>query len=270
MTASLICSQLECPIATEGNCLEGFEEGRGCPNLQTRLVPADAEPGTPDTTTGSDASEPDQAESPDEDDEAYAADALIRRNLQNMVLIGGDDSLTLAEADEIAAHSACRVVLIAGEFESGKTTLAIQLYAQFLQGTFAGADFGGSRTLRAFDARHHTSRAASGRAASTTNATRDEGMRLLHLKLRRSGRIHNILLSDVRGEYFENIVNGSKPAADIKLAARADLCLIGIDGASLALPAERQRAISRARLLIGGLTELGGLRPGRYEERSAR
>lgn len=176
--------------------------------------------------------------------------------------IGGDTALTLAEADEIAARAPCRVVLVAGEFESGKTTLVVELYAQFLDGPFAGASFGGSRTLRALDSRHHPARAMSGGTVPTTVATRDENMRVLHLRLRRHGRVHDLLLSDVRGEYFENIIDGAAAASEVPLAARADLCLLAIDGQLVAVPEERQRAITRARLLLGGLAEDGGLRAG--------
>ncbi|WP_375479137.1 hypothetical protein [uncultured Jatrophihabitans sp.] len=239
------CLQNNCPIATEGECLEGFENGLGCPNLQMNV----------DASAGDSADQSlDRGDGVNEDED----DAVLSRP-QTLVNIRGDAALTLPEAEELASAAPSRVILVAGEFESGKTTLAVQIYAQFLRGPFADCIFGGSRTLRAFDVFQQPSRASSGRERSTTRATREEGMRLLHLRLLRQGRVQNLFISDVRGEYFENVIDGAGADAEIPLAARADLCVLVIDGRTLSDLATRQNAMSRARLLLGGLTEPGGI-----------
>lgn len=250
MTEVLICEQAGCPLVTEGQCLEGFTEVDACPHTRPASEVDDT-----DDVDRCDVKDADTGGDDDADEDNPAADS-------RWVFLGGDAPLSVQEADQLAAHAPCRVVLVAGEFESGKTTLVVELYAQFLQGSFGGAHFGGSRTLRALDKRHHPAREKSGHVTPKTERTADEDMRLLHLRLRRHGRLQDLLLSDVKGEFFENIVDGAGVAREVPLATRADLCLLMVDGASVANTIHRQSAVTRARLLLGGLCESDGLRPG--------
>lgn len=255
MTQVLVCSEDGCPVSTDGRCLEGFTPPDTCPHSRTRATEGlnhnddvdleEVTPGDDDDVT-------------EDDDEPLPA----RPGEVQWVELGGDVALSLREADELAARTPCRVVLVAGEFESGKTTLVVELYARFLHAPFADADFGGSATLRALDARHGPARATSGRSTPKTERTQDEDMRLLHLRLRRHGRVHDTLFSDVKGEFFEAIAHSAGAIKDVPLVARADLCLVLVDGAAIADPRKRQTAVTRARLLLAGLADPEGLLPG--------
>jgi len=245
VTETLSCNQVGCPIASDGRCLEGFPHGIGCPNAHPLAVVAAAAGDGEDDLDGG------EYEEEEEGGGGYEEETGVD--------LGGDAALTLKQADLLAAHQPCRVVLVAGEFESGKTTLVAEFYARFLEGPFEDAIFGGSQTLRALDVRLHPAREASGETKPTTDRTADSDMRLLHLRVRREGALHNLLLSDVRGEFFENVVDGAPVEEEVPLAARADVCVLAVDGAAVAQPGERQVAFTRAKLLLGGLVQEGGL-----------
>jgi hypothetical protein len=250
VSSTLVCSEDDCPVATELRCLEGFDPPDTCPNAR---FSSEAEDG------GDDRARVEREaidEDVDEDDEPASSPP------QRWVNLGGDVALTPSESDQLAERHPCRLVLVAGEFESGKTTLLVELYARFLLGPFAGADFGGSATLRALDARHHPARENSGRAVPKTERTQDEDMRLLHLRVRRHGRLHDLLFSDIKGEFFEAIADRADAIGYVPLAARADVCLVLVDGAAIADVRRRQTAVTRARLLLGGLADPDGLQPG--------
>jgi len=226
--------------------LEGLPQGEGCPHLRVgdQIEPAVA--------TLADTSALDTNQGGVDEDEAAAG-------AYEWVDLGGAESLTLSEANNVAARAGCDVVLVAGEFESGKTTLLVELYAQFLHGPVGNWEFGGSSTLAAFDRRHLPAREASGEPRAHTKRTEEEDMRFLHMRLGGADRHVDLMLSDVRGELFENVVDGADVADQIPVAARADKCVVLIDGRLLADHGERARAMYRARLLCGGLMDVGGV-----------
>ena len=180
-----------------------------------------------------------------------------------MIPLGGGESLDLAEAHEIAAEYGAELILLAGEFESGKTTLLVELYSKFLAGPIEGWLFAGSKTLIALDKRHFPTRYASGNAAATTERTQPEHEGLIHLRLVKGERTISLFLTDLRGERFEHVRDGAPASDEVPYVARANQTLVLVDGEKIRDLALRQSAIHNARLLIGGLTETGGLARGR-------
>jgi hypothetical protein len=180
-----------------------------------------------------------------------------------MVELGGDQSLSIAASDAIAAKWGATVVLIAGEHNVGKTTLLAELYGRFLKGQFAGWSYAGSECLIALDRRYHGARGA-GPGPPDIDHTVDEDMRLIDLRLRLStGSLASLLLSDIQGEFVRQVIEGAPPSEELPLAARADRTAVLIDGEKVAGLYTRQEAITRARVLIGALTDPGGLQQGR-------
>lgn len=250
---TLVCEEPGCPLATDGRCLEGLDDPSQCPHTREA-----------DEEDGAQVEEPGQVE-PDEP--AVAADAIgeiVQEEVGDppVVDLGGEQSLSMTEAEPVAARYAARVVLVAGAFFSGKTALVAGLYGLFLDGPAAGWNFAGSTSLVALDARYQGKRASTGLNEPDSQRTRDEDMRLLDLRLAGVGGRVNLMFSDVRGEYFEDVVGGRPVSEAVSLAARTDLTLILLDGGELADRFARGAEITFARQLIGGLTEAGGLRPG--------
>jgi hypothetical protein len=179
-----------------------------------------------------------------------------------VVLDNGEAALDAAEASVVAAEIGATVILLAGTQGAGKTTLLVELYAQFLEGPCAGLRFAGSKTLDALDYRHFASRLDSGNERAVTERTGDTDMRLLHLRLSDGADNHQALMfSDVKGEVFEELINGLGTVGNlVPLAWRADKTILLVDGETIADPATRQTATLQARLLIGTLAQPSGLR----------
>lgn len=248
----MICEQAGCPVAADGRCLEGFADPDQCPHTHKENDSEGLEP-----------EKPDQDETPDAVASDHELDDLVEQaELPAVVALGGHESLSVGEAEDVAARHAARVVLVAGAFGSGKTCLVAGLYGEFLAGKAADWSFMGSTSLMALDARYHGTRAVTELEQPDSQRTRDEDMRLLDLRLAGPEGPVNLMFCDVRGEYFEDVVSGRPVSDAVRLAARADLLLVALDGSRLADRYERSTVISFARQLVGGLTETGGLGPG--------
>jgi hypothetical protein len=247
---ALACEQEGCPFAVDGRCLEGLPDGDGCPHLK----PASEISSAPDDATELTSEAEPHVEQVDVADEPES---------EPMVELGGEDSMTVAEADAVAAKWGASVVLVAGEYDAGKTTVLAELYAQFLREPFGGWSFAGSDCLIALDRRYDGAR-GPGPSPPTMAHTVDEEMRLLDLRLRKPGsHLVSLLLSDIQGEFVHQVIEGASVKDELPIAARSDRCLVVIDGQKLKGLYEREDAMTRARILIGALTDPGGLPKGR-------
>lgn len=180
---------------------------------------------------------------------------------EKWVGLAGADSLSWKEADRVAARHGATIVLLAGNQESGKTTLLLQLWAQFLRGPFAGYRFAGSETLDAFDGRHYPCRLDSGNPYPLTERTTDTDTRFLHLCVAdASGRRHALLMTDMWGELFKDVALGANVADRVPVASRADKTIVIIDGEEVADETKREAALRNARTLIGAFASKGGPR----------
>lgn len=244
---ALVCEQEGCTFAADGRCLEGLPDGEGCPHLHPVAAAEPALAATAEAEPETEAVAPPASASPRE----------------QMMELGGEDSLSIAAADALAAKWGASVTLIAGEQNAGKTTLLVELYAQFLKGPFAGWSFAGSDCLIALDRRYDGARGA-GPAPPEVEHTVDEEMRLIDLRLRDStGRRVHLLLSDIKGEFVRQVIEGEPLSDELPLAVRADRAAVVIDGEKIGDRHRREQALTRARLAIGALTDPGGLPRGR-------
>jgi len=225
---ALVCSNPDCSFAQTGECVDGLDPA-GCPHTSHALAePIEEEPAEP------------------------LAPAIVR--------LFGISPLTPREADLVAAEHGATVILLAGEAEVGKTTLLISLFELFRHGPVSDVRFAGSQTLLAFERRAWPGRAASGADRPDTDRTA-EGVWFLHLLVEHEGMLRDLLLTDIWGETFENVIDGAAASNELPIAARADVAMLMVDGERIADAAERQDAIRRARMLAGGLSERGVLRP---------
>jgi hypothetical protein len=175
--------------------------------------------------------------------------------------LGGAESLTWEEADRVAARHGATIVLVAGNQDSGKTTLLLQLWAQFLRGTYAGYRFAGSETLDALDDRHYPCRVDSGNLYPETERTTDTDMRFLHFRVAdATGERQALLMTDLWGELFKDIATGAKVADRVPVAPKADKTMVIIDGEDIADDTKREAALRNAKTLIGAFASEGGLR----------
>lgn len=173
----------------------------------------------------------------------------------------GAESLSWEQADLVAARHGAAIVLVAGNQESGKTTLLLQMWAQFLRGPFAGYRFAGSETMDAFDDRHYPCRVDSGNPYPITEHTTDTDMRFLHIRVADvTGERRALLMTDLWGELFKDVAMGAKVTERVPVAPKADKMIVIIDGEEVADDSRREAALRNAKTLVGAFASEGGLR----------
>lgn len=170
------------------------------------------------------------------------------------VLLRGSDPLTPTEASSLAAVGETRLVIWAGEHDSGKTTLCAELYERHRRGK-AQTVFAGSETLLGFEERIHLSRVESGRLIPRTKRTEldPDERELLHLAVQGDAGRTDLLIADIPGEVFRRIRDHEISTSDVPLLSQADKLAIVVDGALIARPGDRTMAIHFARQLIDEL-----------------
>ncbi|MGA8364968.1 MAG: hypothetical protein WB709_10660 [Solirubrobacteraceae bacterium] len=173
-------------------------------------------------------------------------------------LITTDQALTLEDTEDLAERHGLTVVLIAGEYECGKTTLLVALWNSLLNhGAIADAHFAGSRTALGFERRAWLARLACHGEKPDTDRTHESENGFMHIRLAAHGRLHEVLLSDVAGETFKQVRHGTPFKEKIEWLDHANLALFLVDGEALADNGLRSSELSNTRRLIGQLRESG-------------
>jgi hypothetical protein len=153
----------------------------------------------------------------------------------------------------VTAAALTRLVLIAGEAESGKTTLLATIYEKFNGGPFAKLLFAGSQTLISWEERCHLARVASGGERPDTERTLGLQQRLLHLRVRDVAQdqpIQDLLFTDLSGEVFKLVRDSTAECQQLGMLKRADHIVLLLDGEKLANAASRHEALNNGLALL--------------------
>jgi hypothetical protein len=157
-------------------------------------------------------------------------------------------------------RSGARIIVLAGDVESGKTTLLVSLFERFHEGPFCGYDFAGSRSLLAFEQRCHDSRAASQAEVPETQRTELSTSGFLHVCVRGDDRRrHELLFWDFTGEVYQRARDSLLDAEQLQVVGSANHFALILDGNQLAQPRLRAVAVTHARTLLRSLVEAGVL-----------
>lgn len=235
------CSQAQCKVGETGSCLEGFTPEE-CSHHQWNLE-EQAEGDATDAQLGGEG--PDAAE-------AEVAETLVRD-------LHHGDALTLSEASVISVSGPSRLIVLAGDRDSGKTTVITSLYEQFLGGPFCNLQFAGSLTLPGFEQRAFHARMDSGRErADTPRTPTPAGLKVLHLCLVAEDsdprRLH-MLFGDLSGEWYRLSRESLADASELQFLRHTDrLCLL-VNGEKLASPRERLGEIDEVQGTLRSLLE---------------
>jgi hypothetical protein len=223
-----VCSQPECRVATSGQCLEGFEVGQ-CPYFAQR---------------------------------EQLQDDTFTYNSQDLVDLPSGEALTDRQAAEVTREDETKLIVIAGPYGSGKTTILTSLFEAFLEAPFANFLFRGSRTLGGFELRCHLGREESGViVADTSHTSLREGVVFLHLDLAIAENAHansrhaHLLMSDISGELFNRLRDSSDAVRDIPALARANHLCLAIDGEKLCDQLQRHVARNDSRSILRSIVE---------------
>src|SRR5688572_22970922 len=124
------CKLPDCTVDTTGKCMEGLSLDE-CPHYARTDKEAAA------SLSAAESSQPEIAL-----DDAF-----------DMVELPDGLAFTPVTAARITANRLTRVIVVAGDRDSGKTTLVSALFDKFQEGPFAGYLFAGCRTLRGLERR---------------------------------------------------------------------------------------------------------------------
>lgn len=217
------CVQDQCEVSSAGNCLEGFLPAAACPYRRG---------------------------------ERSAADPQSKQPL--FIDLPSGLALSPIEANNIARDVHARVILLAGDHESGKTTLLTSIYESFQEASFAGFSFAGSQTLLGWEERCHDGRLSSGRSVPHTEHTKvGDGLKFLHLKLSemRTSNVSDLLLADVSGELFRRLRDSAAAIDSFQALRRVDVLCAVMDGERIVKAEERFVARNNVRALLRSLKD---------------
>ncbi len=230
------CKQEGCSVERDGKCLEGLEPLK-CPHYLSA-----------------------QAESANEGTEQTDVTKTAEEN--SVIPLPSGEDLDPRSAAEISRAALARVIIIAGEAESGKTTLLASIYERFNEGPFAGYLFAGSKTLRGWERRCHMARVACGGSKPDTERTLGLKPTLLHLEVRvfdLARTAQSILFTDISGELFERIRDSSQECRRLSLLKRADRFVLTLDGERLSRSEDRQEAFHNGAMILRSCCDEGML-----------
>lgn len=226
------CRNPHCQVAKTGACLEGIEQASKCSNY----VAAGALPSTPEALPA-----------PDQRPIAKPEGVPLPLSV----------AMTPEGTYEVTRGSFARVVIVAGEQRTGKTTLLASLYEAFQYGPLGTLAFAGSRTLHGYERRLHLSRCASGLERADTDRTKPlEGFQFLHLRIRETttDRRTDLLFGDMSGELYKSLRDSTAECRKFGFIGCAHDFVVLLNGRKVEL-GEHAEAFAHVSALIRSLLD---------------
>jgi hypothetical protein len=229
-TGRTTCAQADCRIGESGSCLEGFEQPVvDCPHFGKPIL--------------------------------VQADLIVAKASGIGVPLPSGEDLGSDGVFEVARNQLCRLVVIAGSADAGKTTLISSIYERFQRGPIGHHCFAGSVTMLGFERRCHLARAACrGFAADTIRTPVTPGQRFLHLAIahnERPSQRRDLVISDVPGEIFRQARDSREDAAKLTFVSRAAHFVLLLDGAKLISPETRAATRMEADQILRAMLDAG-------------
>lgn len=181
--------------------------------------------------------------------------------MTNMTDLPTADALQLPGVSEVMLATVTKIIVVAGEAESGKTTLITGIYRQFRSGPFAGFDFSYSKTLQGLESRLHEALTKSGRSEPGTARTLPSHTdRFMHLRVRRydeMGPKTDLLMTDWPGETFRLARDSLDDMKRLPLLDRCDHLAVLVDGKMMSRPDQRHVVAADADMFLQRATDAG-------------
>jgi hypothetical protein len=166
-----------------------------------------------------------------ENDAVTTIDTELLDEEENYFHVGEGNALSQEELFRFSIRTKVNTILVAGAFESGKTTLATMMYFLFLEGRNKNLWFSGSVTMKGFRERSNYLVYGSGKPTAETKRTSVDAKDLyLHLAVAdNQNKKYNLFFTDASGEKFNE--NNIKEVAEDFLESRH--VIVVVDGKKL-------------------------------------
>ncbi len=238
------CRNSDCTVAETGICLNSYKDLLQCENY----VPAQPEitNNVTHSPVAGDAGESEQQES-----------------VGSYRLFIGGSELGIRDSISLTQASYAHLIGIIGPTNVGKTCFLSSLYLLATSGALRPEYvFAGSVTLQGFEDRARLVRKWGGvlpdKLAEHTVLQDPRMAALMHLSLREVGSISrkiDLLLTDLPGEWFSDLVLHAHTAKRLHFLKRADGIIFMVDGPLLSSREKRYLEIHNAKLLLQRLSE---------------
>lgn len=224
------CEKADCTLVTTGKCLLSQPYPRDCPHF--RSSDSIAEDVTP------------------EDTQQLKVEKQSSRRFHSGTEIGTVDAI------EIMRAQYSHLIGVLGSTDAGKTCFLSSLYLMASNGSLPESyRFAGSLTLQAFEDRARGLREWNNgilpnQLTDHTVLTDHRQPSLLHLAIRESDgdrRKFNLLLTDLPGEWTDNLVLNAAYAETFRFLHRADGIILVVDGNLLLSNNDRHIEMQRMR-----------------------
>jgi hypothetical protein len=228
------CDNANCTVATTGKCLLSHPDPLECPHFLSGEALAPEVPNIMPTS---------------EEARLLVGETKVGRKFHLGNELGTED------ASEIMRARYSHLIGVLGSTDAGKTCFLSSLYLMASGGSLPEShQFAGSLTLQAFEDRARGLREwTDGRLpvqlADHTFLADPRQPSLLHLAIRERNqerRRFDLLLTDLPGEWTDNLVRHASDAESFRFLQRADGIILVVDGIVL-LSAERHVELQRMR-----------------------
>lgn len=165
------------------------------------------------------------------------------------------EALSLGEAQVLSGARGVTLALFMGEVSTGKSTLLVEMWTDFmLDGALGGYRLAGTSSSLAFERRAFLSRNESDTDEPETERTRAEEEGWLHLRVADpTGGLRDLLLSDLPGERFKRVREGTHMETEFPFLSRVDCFFVVVDGGGFASPLTREVTVNRSQRLLQAL-----------------
>ncbi len=238
------CNEDGCEVLTTGKCVNGLSLSE-CPHY--REIEGD-----------------ENIEELESNSEKQEESIDSNKQITEMIDVYSGKALTLGEVNRISSAAICRLIILAGMPDAGKTTLLLSLMHLFQNNPeFEDYLFAGSETLLDFEEKAHPSTAESENLEEKTGRTPIGPPTFLHLAVfsKTTGQTTNLLFTDISGELFNALKDSTEQSRNFTIAERADQFVILFDADRITKIQDRANTKTSGIGIIKSLIQAGTLKP---------